>query len=138
VQLLSAGLWIAGIVVAMRYAMSLARRIPNRDLEAHTRSVMWGLIFSYGLAAGITALAIAKQQVPPVVAVVFGLSCTVLVACLIFTVWSLTLTARYAAALSAAADDAQTTWLHAVAQREVNAANAGGPLMNTDEMNTGD
>jgi hypothetical protein len=55
-------------------------------------------------------LAVSDVRLPPVVTMVFGLSCTVVFACVLFTIWSLALVATYTGALVQAADEAEMTW----------------------------
>ncbi len=109
-SLLGSAMWIIVILAAFRHAISLARRIPDPDLVSQTHGTMWGLICSYGLASIIGALMLSPANFPPVLTMLFGLSCTVIVACVIFTLWSMSLIARYAHTLRHAADDAELTW----------------------------
>jgi hypothetical protein len=115
--------WIVVIIAALQHAAALARRIPHRDLVSQTRGVMWGLILSYGGASAIIAL-LFHAQLPEALTVVFGLSCTIVVACIMFTLWTLALVSRHAQALSAAASEAELTWMHSQARLKVGASAA--------------
>jgi hypothetical protein len=117
--------WIVVIIAALQHAAALARRIPHRDLVSQTRGVMWGLILSYGGASVIIALIYSHAQLPEALTVVFGLSCTIVVACIMFTLWTLALVSRHAQALSAAASEAELTWVHSQARLEAGASAAG-------------
>lgn len=110
VRLVAAAIVIAGIFCAFRHAATLARRIPDPLLLAQTRGIMWGLIISYGLFLMIAAMALARTPMPSILAMVFGLSCTVFIACIIFTLWTLTLISRYAARLQYSAIEAELSW----------------------------
>ena len=114
--------WIVVIIAALQHAKTLACRIPDRDLVSQTRGVMWGLILSYGGASVIVALIFSHTQLPEALTVLFGLSCTIVVACVMFTLWTLALISRHAQALSVAATDAELTWMRSQVRLEA----AGG------------
>jgi hypothetical protein len=101
-----AAMCLAAGVCSFRYAISLARRIRNADLLSETRAIMWGLIISYGLVLGLGALAMSSAALSPALSMVFGLSCTVIIACFVFTLWTPALIGRFAAALEGAAYEA--------------------------------
>lgn len=109
-KLAAAVIIIGGLYAAFRYAVQLARRIPDPLLAAQTRGVMWGLIISYGLFLMIAALALSNRPMPPALALVFGLSCTVFIGCIIFTLWTLALITRYALRLGEAAVESELSW----------------------------
>jgi hypothetical protein len=48
---IAGGLSIACILSAFRYAMSLARQIPDQNLLTQTRGVMWGMILHTACSA---------------------------------------------------------------------------------------
>lgn len=106
VRLAGAVIMIFGMLCAFRHAMSLADRIPDYALVNETRAVMWGLILSYGLFLGILAVALTAGG-SPLAMMACGLFCTVAIACMIFSVWCLTLFARYAGAMRFAAAEAR-------------------------------
>lgn len=111
VRLITGGVWVAGIVCAFRHAAALARRIPDPALAAQTRGVMWGTMASYTVFLVIFAMAVAQRPMSAGLTFVFGLSCTVVIACFLFTVWSLSLVSRYGRALAGAAFEARATAL---------------------------
>jgi hypothetical protein len=111
-SLLGSGMWILVILAAFRHAISLARLVPDHDLVQQTRGTMWGLICSYAVASAMAAIVFSRAALPPILTALFGLSCTVIVACVIFTLWSMSLIARYAQVLSMSADAAELTWKH--------------------------
>jgi len=115
-RLAGLAMWIGALMCAFRYAIALAQRVPDNDLAYETRGVMWGVIASYGMLGMIVAVAVFPR-VPEALTIVFGLSCTALVACLVFTIWSLALVGRYARTLRRAAADAQMISDNAMAQR---------------------
>lgn len=108
IRITVAALCMAVGYCSFRYALSIARRIPGSDLFSETRAVMWGLIASYGLFLGLGALAMSGAPLSPALSMIFGLSCTVVVACLIFTLWTPALIGRYAAALERIVAESQS------------------------------
>jgi len=106
VRLLAAVVMLLGILCAFRHAVNLSQRIPDEALVAETNTVMWGLIISYGVFLGIIALALSSAGSFTTM-IACGLSCTVIVACVIFTLWCLTLFSRYAKSMRLAAIDAR-------------------------------
>lgn len=107
VRLVAAAVMISGILCAFRHAINLALRIPDPALVTETRSVMWGLFVSYGIFLTIIALALSDVNVPLLMMLACGMSCTIAVACVVFTLWSLTLFARYAHAMRLVAVSAE-------------------------------
>ncbi len=110
IRMLAAAVMIFGVLLAFRHSIGLAQRIPDYGLVAETRAVMWGMIASYGLFLLIVALALGSGASSSFVLVAFGLSCTVIVGCVIFTLWCLTLFSRYASAMRLASLDARAMY----------------------------
>lgn len=98
---------IGGLICGFRYAASLGRRIPDPLLVAQTRGIMWGLIISYGMSLLIAALAVSPRPMPPAMSMLFGLSCTAIIMCVVFSLWTLTLLGRYSATLQEVAREAE-------------------------------
>jgi hypothetical protein len=107
VRLAALAMIIGGLICGFRYAASLGRRIPDSLLVAQTRGIIWGLIISYGLSLLIAALTVAPRPMPPAMSMLFGLSCTAIIMCVIFSLWTLTLLGRYSVLLQEVARDAE-------------------------------
>jgi hypothetical protein len=101
---------VVGVFVFFHFARQLALRIPDQKLADESLIVMWGVLTSYLLLTGLTMLAIAPGSVPNPMAWVFGMSCSVLVGCAVFSLWSAALLWRFCIGLRSAARESQRTW----------------------------
>jgi len=114
VKVLGGVFQIAGIVAFFGlfvYFRRLALRIPDHDLARSTRTVMWGIVISYGaLIVGGTLMAIffyvGSGGTGGSAAAMFGgvLGCGVIVALIVFVIWTIRLLTHYRKALRAAED----------------------------------
>jgi hypothetical protein len=104
-------LGVAGVFVFFHHARQLALRIPDRKLADESQAVMWGVAVSYVILMVMAAAAMAPRSLPSPMDFVFGLSCTVLTGCVVFSIWSIALLLRYRAGLYAAARESRQTWI---------------------------
>ena len=101
-------LGVAGVFVFFHHARQLALRMPDRKLADESQAVMWGVVVSYVLLMIMAAAVMAPRSL---LDFVFGLSCTVVTSCVVFSIWSIALLLRYRAGLYAAARESRQTWI---------------------------
>jgi hypothetical protein len=87
-------LGVVGVFVFFNFARHIAKRMDDR-LSDDTCLVMWGVAASYLLFVGMVAAAAAPGKLPEGFQIIFGLSCTVVLGCIVFSIWSFTLLWRY-------------------------------------------
>jgi hypothetical protein len=101
------------------YTRKLALRLPDARLAKHTRTVMWGIVVSYGvIVVGAVVLGVLVATGPnspggPPNALVFATAVPLLIGgagTLVFGIWSLVLLFQYRSRLTLAAEQAADAW----------------------------
>jgi len=105
---------LAGFFALSVYARRLALRVPDDSLAHQTRVVMWGMGISFGalmISAAIMAVTTSSAASPGPSFVSLVPMCMTGIAYFVFAIWSLVLVVRYKRAASAAAENAEQTWV---------------------------
>ena len=123
-DLLSSIVGLVGYIALFVYARRLALRVPDYNLAKQTKTVMWGTIITLSgmILFGIMAVVLGFAGAGVGMAVLGIPICVLTVGYLVFAIWSLVLLIWYKRVSSAAALDAEQTWMSDISPQPMGGA----------------